>query len=97
MRRRVARAEIFNPTCNTISLASYSVLFIPTLSAPTYGDGDWSSATVLPLMSTATLAVRQAATRAPAARPRRGASECLAPTRRGGGAPTTPRVHARTP
>ena len=56
-----ASAEVFNPTCNTVSLAGYSVLFGGAATAPVVGDGDWSQATVVPFPSGTTLAVRHAA------------------------------------
>jgi len=48
--------QVFNPTCNTVSLAGYSVLFGGAATAPVVGDGDWSQATVVPFPSGTTLA-----------------------------------------
>ena len=72
--RRRAVAEIFNPTCNTVVLDSYSILFVPSLAAPVLGDGDWSAATVLPFPSGASIPVRHAAHARTLAARRAGAS-----------------------
>jgi hypothetical protein len=52
------RAEVFNPTCNTISLDGYKVLFGPAATAPVVGDGDWSQATAVPFPTGTTVPVR---------------------------------------
>ena len=51
---------MFNPTCNTISLDGYKVLFGPTATAPVVGDGDWSQATAVPFPTGTTIPVRHA-------------------------------------
>ena len=60
------RAEIFNPTCNSVVLDSYGLLFI-TATQGVPGDGDWSEATAISFPAGTTLAVRSGQ-RAPAAR-----------------------------